>query len=154
LDNPAGAWRGNGYFDTNVGDEPLERGFAGWDWSRAHRPRDTLLFYDVTRRGGETVNLALSIGANGEIGSIAAPERTRLPSTFWRMERTARGQPGEAPTVSRTLEDTPFYTRSVLEGRIGGEPAEIVHESLSLDRLRSPTVRAMLPFKMPRIFWR
>jgi carotenoid 1,2-hydratase len=153
LDNPAGAWRGNGYFDTNAGDEPLDRAFSAWDWSRAHRPRDTLLFYDVTRRGGESANLALRIGAGGEIEPVEAPPRRPLPSTLWRMPRIVRGDAGETLKVRRTLEDTPFYTRSILDGAYAGEPAEIMHESLSLNRLRSPIVRAMLPFRMPRVFW-
>jgi carotenoid 1,2-hydratase len=52
------------------------------------------------------------------------------------------------------LEDTPFYARDLLHGYYDGEPADIVHESLSLNRLRSPVVRAMLPFRMPRAFGR
>jgi carotenoid 1,2-hydratase len=31
-----------------------------------------------------------------------------------------------------------------------GELREGVHESLDLDRFRSPVVQAMLPFRMPR----
>ena len=56
------------------------------------------------------------------------------------------------PRVRETLEDTPFYSRSMIEGRYEGEWATIIHESLSLDRLRSSLVRAMLPFRMPRAF--
>jgi carotenoid 1,2-hydratase len=69
------------------------------------------------------------------------------------MPRTLRSDAFDRPRVRRTLEDTPFYTRSLVHGRYGGEPAQIVHESLSLDRLRLPIVRAMLPFRMPRVFW-
>jgi carotenoid 1,2-hydratase len=52
--------------------------------------------------------------------------------------------------VRRTLEDTPFYARSVLQTRLLGQDAIAVHESLSLDRFRNPIVQAMLPFRMPR----
>ena len=45
-----------------------------------------------------------------------------------------------------TLEDTPFYARSVL---VNGSDLTM-HESLSLDRFRSPWVQVMLPFRMPR----
>ncbi|WP_293899320.1 hydratase [Phenylobacterium sp.] len=151
LDDPACRWRGAGYFDMNAGAEPLERAFCSWDWSRAHLPRDTLIFYDVARRVGEPHHLALRIRPDGGVEPIAPPPRTPLPPTGWRMARTARGQADDAPRVLRTLEDTPFYSRSQLAGRLEGEPAEIVHESLSLDRLRSPIVRAMLPFRMPRV---
>ena len=153
LDSPACSWRGQGYFDTNGGDEPLERGFRAWDWSRAHRPNDTLIFYDVARRTGDEVSLALRIDPKGGLETVTAPPPFPLPGTFWRVPRTARGQGAEAPRLRETLEDTPFYTRSALDGCYGGERAEIVHESLSLDRLRSPVVRAMLPFRMPRRFF-
>ncbi len=151
LDNPAGQWRGTGYFDMNLGAEPLENAFRAWDWSRAHRRRDTLIFYDVDRRVGPPEHLALRVGADGAVERIASPPPAPLPRTAWRVARTARGAGDDTPRVLRTLEDTPFYSRSVLTGRSGGEPAEIVHESLSLDRLRSPVVRAMLPFRMPRV---
>jgi carotenoid 1,2-hydratase len=148
MRSPAVAWQGTGYFDTNAGAEPLERGFTSWTWSRAHRPRDTLLFYDVERRGGGAAGLALRVAPDGDMREVEPPPASRLPSTVWRMPRTARG---EGLKLRRTLEDTPFYARSMLEGRYDGEDAEIVHESLCLDRLRSPAVRAMLPFRMPRV---
>ena len=152
LERPACTWRGQGYFDTNGGDEPLERGFRAWDWSRAHRLEDTLIFYDVARRSGEDASLALRIDRRGALEAIAAPPPFPLPATFWRVARAARGEGEDAPRLRETLEDAPFYTRSALEGRYGGQRADIVHESLSLDRLRSPLVRAMLPFRMPRQF--
>ncbi len=153
LTDPELSWRGNGYFDTNAGSEPLENAFTAWDWSRAHMKTDTLLFYDVEQRAGGAQNLALRVSANGDMTSIEPPPRAMLPKTGWRMPRTARGPANDPPTVRQTLEDAPFYSRSVLSARYGGETAEVVHESLSLIRLRSPIVRAMLPFRMPRRFW-
>ncbi len=151
LENPAGGWSGDGYFDTNAGSEPLEDAFRAWDWSRAHLTSDTLLFYDLVRRGGDQAHLALRFGPDGALEPISPPERQRLPSTLWRIPRRIRAEAGHAPTLRETLEDTPFYARSALSGRYGGQSAAIVHESLSLNRLRSPVVRAMLPFRMPRI---
>jgi carotenoid 1,2-hydratase len=52
--------------------------------------------------------------------------------------------------VKRTLEDAPFYARSQLSAKLFGETADVMHESLSLDRFRMPIVQAMLPFRMPR----
>ncbi len=150
LQSPGRAWRGDGYFDTNAGDEPLQDRFSGWNWSRAHRPDDTLLFYDVEGLDGARSDLALRFGPQGELTPFLAPPQAPLPPTFWRVSRTARGDAGDPPILAQTLEDTPFYSRSMLEGRYGGQPAKIVHESLSARRLRSPIVRAMLPFKMPR----
>jgi carotenoid 1,2-hydratase len=153
LTQPDCRWSGDAYFDTNTGDEPLESKFSFWDWSRGQTQRDTLIFYDVQRAGGESAGVALSINGKGDVQTIQPPPRKRLPSTFWRMPRTLRSEVLDPPKLRRTLEDTPFYTRSLIEGRYGGEPAQIVHESLSLDRLRAPIVRAMLPFRMPRAFW-
>ena len=52
--------------------------------------------------------------------------------------------------VRRTLEDTPFYARSVVSARFADASHDWVHESLSLDRFANPLVRLMLPFRMPR----
>ena len=153
LSQPACAWRGQGYFDSNWGDEPLENAFTAWDWARAHRAHDTLIFYDVERRGGEAAGLALRIGEDGVVTAIEPPAMHDQPLSFWRMPRRVRGHSDAPPRLRQTLEDAPFYTRSAYDGVLDGEPAEIVHESLSLDRLRLPLVRAMLPFRMPRRFW-
>lgn len=153
LDEPACAWRGQGYFDTNAGAEPLEHGFTAWNWSRAHLESETLLSYDVERRDGEPAHVALRIDRAG-VAEVVEPQPTiTLPSTFWRMPRRVRGDPSDPPQLVRTLEDTPFYARSAMQTGEGGGRATIMHESLSLDRLRSPAIRAMLPFRMPRVFW-
>ena len=51
---------------------------------------------------------------------------------------------------ARTLEDTPFYARSLLDTCLLGEPVHGVHESLDLERFRSGWVQMLLPFRMPR----
>jgi carotenoid 1,2-hydratase len=137
------AWRGEGYFDTNLGAEPLERAFVNWDWSRLNRPGESVLFYDVSRRDGGATALAIRVSASGEAEPIEAPPRRRLAPTLWGIRRRPRG---ETPRLVRTLEDTPFYARSLLTD--GGGVA--MHESLCLNRLASPVVKAMLPFRMFR----
>ena len=53
--------------------------------------------------------------------------------------------------VLRTLEDTPFYARTLIEMQGGhGRLVPAVHETLDVPRLVSPLVQAMLPFRMPR----
>jgi carotenoid 1,2-hydratase len=64
------------------------------------------------------------------------------------VARATRADPGNPVRVARTLEDTPFYSRSLLEG--GDDGAQWIHESVDLDRFRSRWVQALLPFKMPR----
>jgi carotenoid 1,2-hydratase len=52
--------------------------------------------------------------------------------------------------VQEQLEDTPFYQRALLQFDYAGEPLLAFHETLSVPRLVSPVVQAMLPFRMPR----
>jgi len=153
LERPNLRWVGEGYFDSNWGDEPLERAFRSWDWSRAHGARGTTVFYDVIQRDGEQAGLALNFGPDGAVQAVEAPPRVALPGTFWGAPRATRSETGRTPQIARTLEDAPFYNRSFLSGSRMGEPAAVIHESLCLDRFRNPLVRAMLPFRMPRVFW-
>lgn len=148
FDAPGLSWRGTGYFDCNSGAEPLERAYRGWTWQRAHRARDCVVHYDVYPRDETARALALRFCADGTAVEADAPEMRRLPGTLWGMARSARSD--AAPTLLRTWEDAPFYARSQIDGEIGGEKCAIVHETLSLARLSSPIVRAMLPFRMPR----
>jgi carotenoid 1,2-hydratase len=52
--------------------------------------------------------------------------------------------------VVQTLEDTPFYVRSLLSSGLLGERVTSVHETLDLPRVVSLPVRLMLPWRMPR----
>jgi carotenoid 1,2-hydratase len=150
LEQPALRWSGHAYLDSNDGDRPLEDDFVRWDWSRADRPDGAALLYDLTRRDGSDLSLALRVDRSGGVARFDPPPRVDLPATGWRIRRATRADSGFQPTVRRTLEDTPFYARSVLQTRLLGQDAIAVHESLSLDRFRNPIVQAMLPFRMPR----
>jgi carotenoid 1,2-hydratase len=148
FDRPNLAWSGDGYLDSNWGEEPLERAFKSWHWSRAHAGDSTQVFYDIEAADGGEKTLALSFAPSG-VTEIPAPPKQALPPTFWGMRRLIRA---EAPkSGARTLEDSPFYARSALNTHINGFPAQMVQESLSLRRFRAPIVRLMLPFRMPRI---
>ncbi len=152
IQRPECSWSGTGYFDSNFGTEPLQAGFTSWEWSRAHLKEDTLIFYDVERRLLGAADLAIRVDATGTITAIDSPPRRQLPSTFWRMPRAVRWPFGPSSEPGLRLEDTPFYTRTSLRGAFEGETFAMMHESLSLNRLKSPIVRAMLPFRMPRTF--
>jgi carotenoid 1,2-hydratase len=151
LDEPSVAWQGTGYFDTNDGDEPLETGFRRWDWARADVGDGTAILYDVVTASGEARDVALHIGRDGDVQLLDPPQRLNLPRTaIWRLPRSLRVDTGAKACVTKTLEDTPFYGRSVVNTRLNGHDVTAIHESLSLARLRQPIVRAMLPFRMPR----
>lgn len=150
LERPARRWSGAGYLDTNGGDEPMERAFTTWDWARASLRDGTAILYDVRRRDGDRMALALRCDRSGAVEPFPVPPATPLPPTLWRVARGTRADAGHPATVQETLEDAPFYSRSIVRQHLLGEPVTAMHESLSLDRFARPVVQLMLPFRMPR----
>ncbi len=156
LVQPELRWSGIGYLDANRGAEPLENAFRSWTWSRASLPQDTVVLYDVCQRSsGDALtpsrSLALRFAADGTLEELVPPAVRRLPMTRWRTSRHTRAEPGDEVRVLKTLEDAPFYSRSLLSTRVLGKPAQSVHESLNLERFRSTWVQCLLPFRMPRV---
>jgi carotenoid 1,2-hydratase len=154
LSSPAAKWLGEAYLDSNWGAEPLEDSFSHWNWSRAALGDGAAIFYDVARRSGDSLNLAVRFDASGAAHDFAPPPCVSLPPTLWRIARTTRSEPADGELASarlvRTLEDAPFYARSLVSTRLFGERAVSIHESLSLDRFAQDWVKILLPFKMPR----
>lgn len=150
FDAPCVNWEGSAYLDTNNGDEPLEHAFATWDWARLHGPGGCTILYDVVGRDGAHLALAHDFDCSGRMRVRDVPPLRDLPKTSWRMPRNIRALEGHSAKVVRTLEDTPFYARSLVRSDLGEGPIVGVHESLSLDRVSRAVVRCMLPFRMPR----
>jgi carotenoid 1,2-hydratase len=150
FQRPAIRWLGQGYFDMNYGDAPLECDFRSWEWSRADTRKGMVVCYDTIVRDQGCPALAMRFDRTGTVEHLEPMPRAKLRSTGWRIPRTAHGDAQQLVTVKRTLEDAPFYARSQLSATLFGETADVMHESLSLDRFRMPIVQAMLPFRMPR----
>lgn len=148
LNTPALAWSGSAYVDTNSGDEPLEHAFTRWDWSRAHVGADTAVLYDVTHRNGAQTSIAVRFAPEGTSQDFPPPPRVPLANTLWRVKRGTQSD-GDAKVVE-TLEDAPFYVRSVIAAHLLGQPVTAMHESLDLDRFATNWVKCLLPFRMPR----
>lgn len=149
FERPERRWSGHAYWDANRGEEPLERGFARWTWLRAALPGgDTAVLYDVVRRDGSTDALALRFGIGASVERIAAPPPMPMPRTLWGVDGVARSEC--APRVAMPMEDAPFYSRRLIEARLGGAPVQAVHEALDLDRFARRWVQTLLPFRMPR----
>jgi carotenoid 1,2-hydratase len=150
LASPRLRWQGQAYFDSNEGDEPIERGFTRWDWQRTTLPDGQVaVVYDTQPRDAAPRVIARRFAPDGAHRAIEPGARRALPpAPLWRIARRAHAE--GAPRVLRTLEDTPFYARSLLETAIDGRPLHAVHETLDAQRLCSPVVQAMLPFRMPR----
>jgi len=151
LDRPALKWSGDAYLDSNEGDEPIDRPFTEWDWSRATLPDgSTAVIYDVRQKQGNDRVITQHFHPDGRSETFEAPPRQSLPRTAWRIDRSMRTDAQTPATVKETLEDTPFYVRSVLESGLFGQRVTSVHETLNVPRLVSLPVRLMLPWRMPR----
>jgi carotenoid 1,2-hydratase len=149
LREPEQRWSGQAYLDSNEGDEPIESAFHQWDWSRSLlADGSTAVLYDMQYANRQEGLLALRFDTEGGVQDFEAPARQVLPATRWRVARRMRSS---APVqIQEQLEDTPFYQRALLRSELLGEPVRSFHESLSIPRLVSPLVRAMLPWRMPR----
>ena len=154
FDRPGWRWAGSAYVDTNEGDEPIDRGFRRWDWLRTSRTPDggTTVLYDVVQADGATRLIARRFEADGSCAALPvdAPRQPLPPAPWWRVDRRLRSVDAAAQ-VRRTLEDTPFYARSLIAlPQPGGGAVEAVHETLDVGRLVHPLVQRLLPVRMPR----
>ena len=153
MDLPALRWQGHAYVDSNEGDEPIDRPFRSWDWSRAAlRDGSTAVIYDVRNKQGADRVLAQRFKPDGSSEPFTAPPRQRLRTSGWRIARHVRSDEDAAPAqIEQTLEDTPFYTRSVVGSSVLGERVQSVHETLDVPRLVARSTQLMLPWRMPRV---
>jgi len=166
FEQPKLRWRGTAYFDTNEGDAPLERDFHSWHWSRATQNGITKIFYDTqwsthdgTHRGRakartnahmQGTSIGLQVSRDGSCTSLLAPPVCELPTTGWGIHRRSRCDAGIGATVVDTLENGPFYARSLLRLPIDGTEWTAFHESVSLRRFAARWVQLLLPVKLPR----
>ncbi len=153
LAQPGCRWSGHAYLDSNEGDEPIDGPFQAWDWSRATlKDGSTAVLYDVRPKQGAEHLIARRFAPDGSSTPFDAPPRQAVQgSTLWRVGRSMRSDAGAAPVrLQQTLEDTPFYARSVLDCSLLGERVTALHETLLVPRVVSWPVRLMLPWRMPR----
>jgi carotenoid 1,2-hydratase len=155
-------WQGAAYVDSNIGSSPLEDSFMSWDWARTKpsamsvsmsAAATTLVVYDVQRLDGSTLTLAkqFTVDRNvGQVSNFAAPPHAPLPTSGWGIARATACDVNAPCSVVKTVEDTPFYARSIVSSTINGVPATMFHESLSLARFSTRWVQMLLPFKMRR----
>lgn len=152
LTEPGWRWQGPAYLDSNRGAVALEQGFASWQWARAALDAQrSAVAYDALALDGSRRHIALQFDARGGCEPFDAPPLQALPpAAIFRVPRAMGSDVGDSPSVHTTLEDTPFYNRSLVAAQWGGRPVLALHESLDLGRFRHPLVQAMLPFRMPR----
>ncbi|WP_254598088.1 carotenoid 1,2-hydratase [Polynucleobacter antarcticus] len=151
LSKPDLKWHGHAYFDSNEGDEAISKPFSEWDWSRAHlKDGSTAVIYDVRQKNGLDRVITTKFNTNGTTEHFTAPERVPLKNTGWGIKRNLRSEQGAGVQLIKTLEDTPFYARSIIQSTLLNENVISMHETLNVKRLESGIVQWMLPWRMPR----
>lgn len=154
FEAPQLRFTGSGYHDVNEGDEGLEHAFSSWNWSRCELGDTTVIAYDVVDLRGRPHVHAWSFDparvAIEDIPEHALARPRELPATRWRVARAIRSDPEAPPRLRCTLEDSPFYSRSLVDVQFGGRAGVAVHESISLQRFASAWVEFLLPFKIRR----
>ena len=157
FEAPGLSWQGHAYVDSNEGDEPVSEPFTTWDWMRAPlQDGSTVVVYDVQQKGGRADRtIGTRFWPDVTHAAVELPPRRSLNRTGWGVSRTVRCDSGgrlpvAEPRLVRTLEDTPFYARSVVQTQLCGQTVTAMHETLSATRFASPLVQALLPFRMPR----
>jgi carotenoid 1,2-hydratase len=103
----------------------------------------------VIEKNGATHSIACAFGRDGSVSALPIAGLHTASKTGWRMVRPYRSEAGEHGLIA-TVEDTPFYARSLVAQIIDGEKVTAIHESLSATRFASPIVQLMLPWRMPR----
>lgn len=147
FEEPRVRFRGTGYLDMNQGAAPLEDTFASWSWSRVSDGERVAVAYDVALRDGGVRARAFAGASGHDLRDAEHEAVVALPTTRFGLARSARGET-DAISLVRTLEDGPFYARSVLRTTLGGRHALGMHETVSLDRFRAAWVRFLVPFRM------
>jgi carotenoid 1,2-hydratase len=148
LPLPGVRFSGHGYHDANAGAVPLESSFESWNWSRARSEHGALLTYDVACSSGTQRSLAFEVSRSGRIEPLENLRQAPLRRTKWGLEQMVRADEGHDVRQLRSLEDGPFYTRALVETRLGGHRVVAMHEVLAAHRLRRPWVRFLTAFRM------
>jgi carotenoid 1,2-hydratase len=149
LDRPGWTWTGHGYLDANFGTAALEADFRYWTWGRFPTRGGATVFYDAIRADGSELALGIRFrGAEAEV--IEPPPKAGLARSRWAVRRETRADPGHRPRQVMSMLDAPFYCRSAIVTRIGGEETVGVHEALDLTRFARPWLKPLLAFKVPR----
>lgn len=151
FDQPDLRFEGSGYHDVNEGDEGLEQAFTRWSWSRAAIGSErSAILYDIDDAEPRAFEFEAASRTMVSVDPRELGPSVALAKTGWRVDRSIRSDPGTRPTLIRTLEDTPFYSRNLIALTLRGHATTAVHESVDLRRFARGWVRFLLPFRIRR----
>ena len=147
FEHPRIEFEGHAYLDCNDGSRMLELDFNNWHWSRSSDAHSTTLYYVAEDTDKHSQGLALRFSEQAGCETLELPREQALRRSGWHIDRVARDT--EELSIVRSLEDTPFYARTLLRA---GDPGSrlCVHESLDMQRFQKAWVQSLLPFRMPR----
>ena len=148
LSEPEISFEGSAYHDANHGLEPLEKAFSSWTWSRTELSEGTAVLYDTHEVEGHRSSRGMLFRSDGEVRPFEAPKQVALPRGKWGVSRSSRLDQDGTAKVRKTLIDSPFYLRSLVDTELGGERAVAVHEALDMNRFSSGWVRFLLPWRI------
>jgi carotenoid 1,2-hydratase len=143
LAAPRLSFTGTAYLDMNEGEGALEDAFARWSWTRVSSANDTFVVYDTVGDDGAVRERAFAF-SEASARTFEPMGRSSLGSTLFGLRRESRGHLG----LVRTIEDGPFYARSVVRANVAGRDLLGVHEHVDLARFASSWVRFLIPFRM------
>lgn len=149
LDDPKVRFAGSGYLDANAGRAPLEEHFSSWSWARLSRADQVAITYDVVTRSDANLRHGYVIDRAG-VREVDGGEAVPLGATRFGLRRSLRCPGNGTARLVRTVEDGPFYARSIVRHDDGALSSTGVHEVVSLDRFASSWVQFLIPFRMRR----
>ncbi|MEM8980515.1 MAG: carotenoid 1,2-hydratase [Pseudomonadota bacterium] len=150
LEQNGWSWDGHGYFDANFGTAALEDDFSYWTWGRFPHSMGSVCFYDANRRDGSELNVSLMFENDGSVRVLNPPPKAKFKRSLWQVYRETRADAGYQPSQVAPMLDAPFYNRAQVKTQFAGEETIGVHESLDLNRFRSPLLKPMLAVRVPR----
>jgi carotenoid 1,2-hydratase len=143
--SPGFDFDGHGYLDSNRGDRPLEQGLAPWSWMHSVSSGSIDVRYDVVGRPPVTLGTA-----GHPVPADPSDTVHRLPTSRWGLPRCVRLPVGADVAIVRTLEDAPFYVRSLVRIERGRRSVLAVHETMDPVRLAHPLSQWMIPWRSHR----
>ena len=121
LPSPGVRFSGHGYHDANAGQVPVESSFVDWSWSRARTEEGGAAHLrSVVHQRRRAQRSRFASRPSGRVERLEGLVTAPLARTGWGLTRTTRVDPGHGGRVVRSLEDGPFYSRALVETRLGG----------------------------------